>query len=180
MTIFRDIIIHVKHQPVNTKAEKIMIIPYLLAFFKYVIYGSSVFFTSSINENADVLDILALRFLMSLVVMWLLKTAKVIKMDLGVKEIFTKGRRSQFIPCLLLAALFELIFGIVLEREDLLLRLDQRFLLAGFGFTYGIVYDLERLVLCTAQLTLVTLAARVLDQQTRNKANGKSRDTDDY
>ena len=146
MTIFRDIIIHVKHQPVNTKAEKIMIIPYLLAFFKYVIYGSSVFFTSSINENADVLDILALRFLMSLVVMWLLKTAKVIKMDLGVKEIFTKGRRSQFIPCLLLAALFEPVLYMFFETLGISMTTN---------ITTAVILSLVPITCCIAEMIVL-------------------------
>ena len=123
-----------------------MIIPYLLAFFKYVIYGSSVFFTSSINENADVLDILALRFLMSLVVMWLLKTTRVIKMDFGVKEIFKKGSRRQFIPCLLLAALFEPVLYMLFETLGISMTTN---------ITTAVILSLVPITCCIAEMIVL-------------------------
>jgi len=67
------------------------ILPYFMAFFKYVIYGSSVFFTSELEKNVDVIDILALRFLMSFAVMWMLKTLRVIKIDVGIRAFIKKN-----------------------------------------------------------------------------------------
>ena len=51
----------------------------LLTFFKNIIYGSSVFFTGALSASVDVLDILSLRFLMSFLVLFLLKVTKILK-----------------------------------------------------------------------------------------------------
>ena len=92
--------------------------PYILAFLKYVIYGTSVFFTSELERSVDVLDILALRFLMSFVFMWLLKILKIVKINVGVKDIFSKnGKRSCDVRSLLLAALFEPVLYMFLKRS---------------------------------------------------------------
>lgn len=64
---------------------------YLLTFLKNAIYGTTNFFTKGLNaNNIDAIDILALRFLLSFVILWLLKTTKVIKSDVGIKDIFKK------------------------------------------------------------------------------------------
>ena len=91
------------------------ILPYILAFFKYVIYGSSVFFTSELEESCDVLDILALRFLMSFAFMWLLKVTGILKIKVGVKDFVKKNPRSPFIKSLVLAALFEPVLYMFFE-----------------------------------------------------------------
>ena len=44
------------------------LIPYLFAVLKNVIYGSTVFFTGTLSNTVDVLDILSLRFLLSFAV----------------------------------------------------------------------------------------------------------------
>ena len=59
---------------------------YLFATLKSVIYGLSVFFTGDLSENTDVLDILALRFLLSFVVLWFLKVTKIVKIKVGFKD----------------------------------------------------------------------------------------------
>lgn len=88
---------------------------YIFGLLKSVIYGCSVFFTSSLTESTDVLDILSLRFLMSFVVLWLLKITKVIKIDVGVKDFFKKNSRSSFIKILLLTAIFEPVLYMLFE-----------------------------------------------------------------
>ena len=45
---------------------------YLFALLKCVIYGSTIFFTTKLTAQVDVLDLLALRFLLSFVVLWAL------------------------------------------------------------------------------------------------------------
>ena len=44
----------------------------LFITLKSVIYGASVFFTGYLTENVHISDILALRFLLSFIVMWIL------------------------------------------------------------------------------------------------------------
>lgn len=88
---------------------------YLFTILKYVIYGTSVFFTGSLSENVDVLDILALRFLISLIVLYILKIFKIIKINVGIKDIFKKTERSKYIKSLLLAAIFEPVLYMLFE-----------------------------------------------------------------
>lgn len=89
---------------------------YFFTFLKNAIYGTTNFFTKGLNaNNIDAIDILALRFLLSFVVLWLLKTASVIKIDAGVKDVFKKTERHQFIKPLILAALFSPVIEILFE-----------------------------------------------------------------
>lgn len=88
---------------------------YLFTILKYVIYGTSVFFTGSLSENVDVLDILALRFLISFIVLYFLKIFKIIKINVGIKDIFKKTERSKHIKSLLLAAIFEPVLYMLFE-----------------------------------------------------------------
>ena len=88
---------------------------YLFTILKYVIYGTSVFFTGSLSENVDVLDILALRFLISFIVLYFLKIFKIIKINVGIKDIFKKTERSKYIKSLLLAAIFEPVLYMLFE-----------------------------------------------------------------
>ncbi|MBR4173614.1 MAG: hypothetical protein IKR46_04495, partial [Clostridia bacterium] len=71
---------------------------YGFAILKNVIYGSSIFFTSRLTENVDVLDILALRFLMSFAVLFLLKVTGLVKMNISLRDFSKKsGKRSVMI-----------------------------------------------------------------------------------
>ncbi len=89
---------------------------YLLTFLKNAIYGTTNFFTKGLNENnIDAIDILALRFLLSFVILWLLKVTKIIKIDVGVKDVFKKTERHKFIKPLLLAALFSPVIEMLFE-----------------------------------------------------------------
>lgn len=53
-----------------------MALALIFSFLKNVVYGASVFFTSELTASVDVLDILALRFLMSFVTLFILKQLK--------------------------------------------------------------------------------------------------------
>ena len=88
---------------------------YFFAFFKNFIYGISIFFTNSLTQSTDVLDILSLRFLMSAVVFWLLKVTKVLKIKVGVKDFFIKNERSPYLKSLLLTAIFEPVLYMLFE-----------------------------------------------------------------
>lgn len=89
---------------------------YVFTFLKNVIYGTTNFFTKGLNENdLDAIDILALRFLLSFVILWLLKTVKILKINVGVKDVFQKTERHPFIKPLLLAALFSPVVEMLFE-----------------------------------------------------------------
>ncbi|MBQ4070956.1 MAG: DMT family transporter [Clostridia bacterium] len=88
---------------------------YIFSALKYVIYGSSIYFTSTLTATTDVLDVLSLRFLLSFAVIWLLKTVRVLKINVGVADIFKKTERSPHIKTLLLAALFEPVLYMLFE-----------------------------------------------------------------
>ena len=91
------------------------VIVFLFIFLKNAIYGISVFFTGELTASVDVLDILALRFLMSFAAMWLFKTCKVLKIDVGFKDLLGKTKRSKYIKSLVLTALFEPVLYMFFE-----------------------------------------------------------------
>ncbi len=88
---------------------------YLCAILKSIIFGSTFFFTGKLTESADVLDVLALRFLLSFTVLWLLKVTRIIKVDIGIKTFIKKNERTPFLKTLLLAALFEPVLYMFFE-----------------------------------------------------------------
>lgn len=88
---------------------------YLCAIFKSIIFGSTFFFTGKLTQSVDVLDVLALRFLLSFTVLWLLKTTRIIKVNVGLKTFLKKNERTPFLKSLLLAALFEPVLYMFFE-----------------------------------------------------------------
>jgi len=88
---------------------------YLFSILKYVIYGSSVFFTGALTQSTDVLDVLSLRFLMSFAVLWILKVTRIVKINVGIKSIFVKNERTPHIRTLIFAALFEPVLYMLFE-----------------------------------------------------------------
>ena len=120
--------------------------PYILAFFKYVIYGSSVFFTGELEESVSVIDILALRFLMSFVFIWLLKTVGVLKIRFGIKEIVMGGERRRLLPTLFLAALFEPVLYMLFETLGISMSSD---------ITCGVVLSLAPIASCIAEALIL-------------------------
>ncbi|MBQ6947862.1 MAG: hypothetical protein IJN42_07420, partial [Clostridia bacterium] len=95
------------------------ILPYLAALCKYVIYGSSVFFTGELHRSTDVLDILALRFLISFLGMWVLKVTKVIRLNVGFRVVVRHWHHEPLIKSLLLAALFEPVLYMLFETAGI-------------------------------------------------------------
>ena len=92
-----------------------LFLAYLCAILKSVIYGTTIFFTTSLNENVEVFDILALRFLLSFIVMWLLKITGIIKIKIGVKDFLKKNEKSPFLKNIFMASLFEPVLYMLLE-----------------------------------------------------------------
>ena len=91
------------------------LLAYAFAVLKGCIYGSTVFFTGKLTESTDFLDVLALRFLLSFFVMWFLKTTRILKIKVGVKDFFVKNERTPFLKHLFLAALFEPVLYMLFE-----------------------------------------------------------------
>ena len=91
------------------------LLAYLCAILKSFIFGSTFFFTGRLTDSVDVLDVLALRFLLSFVVLWLLKTTRIIKIDVGIKTFMKTDDRRPFLKTLLLAALFEPVLYMLFE-----------------------------------------------------------------
>lgn len=93
-----------------------MVLAYIFTFLKNVIYGTTNFFTKGLNSNnIDAIDILALRFLLSFVILWLLKTTKILKIDVCIKDVFKKTEKHKYIKPLLLAALFSPVIEMLFE-----------------------------------------------------------------
>lgn len=92
-----------------------MFFAYFCALFKGVIYGLTVYFTAALSKSTDVLDILALRFLLSFAVMAALKQLKVIKCTVGVRDVFRVKQPVPYIKNLLLAAIFEPVLYMLFE-----------------------------------------------------------------
>ena len=88
---------------------------YSFAILKNVIYGSSIFFTSRLTDNVDVLDVLALRFLMSFAAMLILKLTRLVKVDISIKDIMRPGKRQSVMLSLILTALFEPVLYMTFE-----------------------------------------------------------------
>lgn len=92
-----------------------MFLALIFTFLKNVIYGASVFFTGALTDSVDVLDILALRFLMSFGVFFILKQARILKIQVGIRDIFQATSRHQYIKHLLVAAIFEPVLYMAFE-----------------------------------------------------------------
>lgn len=88
---------------------------YILVFLKSVIYGLSVFFTGNLVSSTDVLDVLALRFLLSWIVFEILKKTKILKIDVGIKDYCGKTERSKYLRTLFFSALFEPVLYMLFE-----------------------------------------------------------------
>lgn len=115
------------------------VIVIILITLKSVIYGLSIFFTGNLIEQVDVLDILALRFLMSFVALWLLKITRVVRIEVGVKDIFCRTEHTPYIKSLLLAGLFEPVLYMTLETVGVSMTTD---------ITAGVILSLSPIFSC--------------------------------
>ena len=104
--------------------ETMNFIVLLSIILRNVIYGLSVYFIGSLVNSADVLDVLALRFLMAFVAFFVLKQLKVLDIHVGVKDIFRKTERTPYIKSLLLAGLFEPVLYMFFETTGISMTTD--------------------------------------------------------
>lgn len=104
---------------------------------KNVIYGLSIFFTGSLTKSIDVFDILALRFLLSAAVMFLLKTLGVLKIKTGVRDLFKKTTINR--KELILTGLFEPVLYMFFETMGVSMTT---------GITAGIILSMSPIFSC--------------------------------
>ncbi|MBE6808159.1 MAG: hypothetical protein E7524_01680 [Ruminococcaceae bacterium] len=119
---------------------------YLFTVLKNIIYGTSIFFTDSLSENVDILDILALRFLLSFLVLYLLKTFKIIKINVGVIDLIGKTERSKYAKSLLLAAIFEPVMYMLFETLGVSMTT---------GITAGVILSLIPISSCICESVIL-------------------------
>lgn len=118
----------------------------VFVIIKNTIYGLSVLFTGNLTESVDVLDVLALRFLMSFVVLFLLKTFKVIKINVGVRDIFSRKKNSRGIKELLLAGFFEPVLYMFFETLGISMTT---------AITAGVIISLSPIFSCICESILL-------------------------
>ncbi len=116
---------------------------YLFAILKNAVYGTTVFFTSELTESTDVLDVLALRFLMSAVVFWLLKITRVCKIRVSVKDFFKKSERRSVLKTVLLTALFEPVLYMLFETLGVSM---------SSNITAGVILSLSAVTSCIFEI----------------------------
>ena len=119
-----------------------MILALIFSFLKSVIYGASVFFTSELSANVDVLDILALRFLMSFLALFILKQTKILKIDVGVRDIFKDTPKHKYIKYLIIAAIFEPVLYMAFETIGITMTT---------GITAGVLLSLAPISSCICE-----------------------------
>ena len=119
---------------------------YLFAVVKYVIYGLSIYFTGSLLESTDVLDVLALRFLLSFSVLFVLKQLKVVKIGVEIKEMFLVSKRKSVMKNVLLAALFEPVLYMFFETMGIS---------GTTGITTGVVLSLIPVASCICEIAVL-------------------------
>lgn len=93
-----------------------MALAYVFTILKNAIYGTTNFFTKGLYANdIDATHILALRFLLSFAILFLLKTAKLVKIEVGLKDVFKKTEHHKYIKPIFLAALFSPVIEMLFE-----------------------------------------------------------------
>lgn len=130
---------------------------YIFSFLKSVIYGSTIFFTGELTESTDVLDVLALRFLMSFTVMWLLKTLRIIKIEIGITDFFKENPRKRAMKTILLTALFEPVLYMFFETLGISMTTN---------ITAGVMLSLMPITTCIFEIVFLkensTLVQKIL------------------
>lgn len=119
-----------------------MLLALFFSFLKNVIYGASVFFTGALSASVDVLDILALRFLMSFLVLFVLKQTKVLKIEVGIRDVFRSTPRHKYIKHLLTASIFEPVLYMLFETLGVSMTT---------GITAGVILSLAPISSCICE-----------------------------
>ena len=116
----------------------------LCIIIKNIIYGSSVYFTGRLTETANVFDILALRFLITFTVLFVLKKLKLLKINVEIRDLFKN--RSRITGDLLLCALFEPILYMIFETMGISMTT---------GVTAGVILALLPVVSCVLEVIVL-------------------------
>jgi len=132
-----------------------MLLAYIVTILKNFIYGTTFFFIGALSETLDVLDILSLRFLMGFAVLWVLKLTKILKIEVGIKDIFKRTKRHQFVVPLLLTALFEPVLYMVFETLGVQLSTDV---------TVGVMLSLTPIFCCIGEEIFLKEKSSVLQK----------------
>ena len=119
---------------------------YFFSIVKYVIYGLSIYFTGSLLESTDVLDVLSLRFLLSFFVLFVLKQLKLVKIGVEIKEMFLVTKRKSVMKNVLLAALFEPVLYMLFETMGIS---------GTSGITTGVVLSLIPVASCICEMVVL-------------------------
>lgn len=119
------------------------VLAYLFVILKSIIYGTTPFFTIELTKSCDTLDVLALRFLLSFVVMWVLKSLKIIKIDVGARDMLLKTERRPFMKNLLLTAMFEPVLYMFFETTGISMT---------NGITTAVILSLSPIISCTCEM----------------------------
>lgn len=122
------------------------LLPIITLTIKCIIYGSSIFFTRQLTASTDVLDVLSLRFLMSFVVMVILKELKILKIQISIKDIFVKNNRTKYIKNLIFAALFEPVLYMLFETFGISMTT---------GITAGVILAFAPIVACLMEVIML-------------------------
>ena len=122
------------------------LLAYLFALLKSIIYGSTVFFTGQLTASVDVLDVLALRFLMTFVFMWLLKVMRIIRIGVSVKDFFVRNPRTPHMRSILLAGLFEPVLYMFFETMGISMTTEV---------TAGVILSLVAISNCIAEMIVL-------------------------
>ena len=142
MSILYDTIIKVFYKKSIIGGEFMNLLAYFATLVKSVIYGSTVFFTGKLTETVNILDILALRFLLSFTVIWLLKVTRIFKIRVGLKDFLVKNERSDYIKPLILTAIFEPVLYMFFETLGISMT---------NGITSGVILSLAPISSCICQ-----------------------------
>ncbi len=119
-----------------------MYLALLFLLLKNVIYGATVFFTGELSASVDVLDILALRFLMSFAALFVLKQMKILKIRVGVRDIFRPTELHRYIKPLLAASVFEPVLYMMFETLGITMTT---------GITAGVLLSLNPISNCICE-----------------------------
>lgn len=114
----------------------------LFSILKNAIYGLSVFFTGNLTNSIDILDLLALRFIISFLALFILKCTKLIKIEIGVKDIFCQTSRSKHMKTLLLTGIFEPVLYMFFETAGISMTT---------GITAGVILALSPIFSCICE-----------------------------
>ena len=111
---------------------------------KSIIYGSSVFFTGRLTESTNVFDILAIRFLITFTILFILKKLKVLKINIEITG--SIRNRNTNVNNLLLCALFEPILYMIFETLGISMTT---------GITAGIILALTPIIACLMEVVFL-------------------------